>query len=49
MPEMISYTVTQTREVKVTANSMVDAIRIAEVAFDKGQNADCGINTKDIP
>jgi hypothetical protein len=36
MPETRYYTVTQEREVKVSANSPGDAIRVAELAF-KGE------------
>lgn len=36
MPEMRHYIVTQVREVKVTANSIVDAGRIASAAFEHG-------------
>lgn len=38
MPEVRYYTVTQERQVKVTANSAVDAARIAEDAFENGQH-----------
>lgn len=37
MPEMINYTITQTREVKVVANNASDAALIAEAAFTHGQ------------
>lgn len=43
MPEMLHYVVTQTRTVEVTANNSEDAVRIAAVAFEHGQNADCGV------
>jgi len=43
MPEIRNYVVTQTREVGVTANSLVDAIRIADAAFANGQNSDNGV------
>lgn len=43
MPEMIHYKVSQTREVSVTANSIVDAVRIAAAAFDNGQNRHHGV------
>lgn len=33
MPEIQYYTVTQTREVKVSAQSALDAARIASLAF----------------
>ena len=36
MPEIRHYTVRQVREVKVTANSAVDAARLAEAAFVHG-------------
>lgn len=36
MPEVRRYTVTQIREIKVHANSAVDAARIAEAAFEHG-------------
>jgi hypothetical protein len=34
MPEMINYVVTQTREVKVVANSVADAAVIGNAALD---------------
>lgn len=34
MPEVRYYTVTQEREVKVMANSAIDAARIADAAFN---------------
>lgn len=34
MPEIRYYTVTQEREVKVAANSTIDAARIADTAFN---------------
>lgn len=43
MPEIISYDVSQTREVKVRANSLEDAIRIANAAFNNGQNSEGGV------
>lgn len=43
MPEMHYYLVQQEREVKVTANSAADAIRIADAAFTNGQNSDNGV------
>lgn len=43
MPKIRHYRVTQTREVKVTANSSIDAARIADVAFNDGQNSDNGV------
>lgn len=36
MPEIRHYTVRQVREVKVHANSAVDAARIAAAAFEHG-------------
>lgn len=36
MPEMRYYTVTQTREVKLVANSMSDAARLGDAAFKGG-------------
>lgn len=47
MPEIRRYTVTQTRQVRVDANSEVDAIRIADAAFTNGQNVDNSV--KDGP
>ncbi len=47
MPEIISYKIIQTREVNVRANSLEDAIRIANVAFKYGQNADSGVVLND--
>lgn len=43
MPEVKYYLVTQTRQVKVTANTETDAARIATVAFETGQNSDHGV------
>lgn len=37
MPEMRTYIVTQVREVKVSANSILDAAQIATIAFEHGQ------------
>lgn len=36
MPEIRYYRVTQTREVRVVANNPVDAVRVADVAFNDG-------------
>ncbi len=38
MPEMISFKVTQTCEIIVTANSLADAVVIAENVFASGRN-----------
>ena len=43
MPAMLYFKVQQTREVEVCANRMEDAIRIAEAAFQNGQNFDRGV------
>ena len=43
MPEIQHFVVTQTREVRVTANNAVDAVRIAGAAFENGQNSDYGV------
>lgn len=43
MPEIVYYTVTQTREVRVTANNAEDAALIATAAFTNGQNSDAGV------
>lgn len=43
MPAVRTYRVTQTREVKVHANSPEDAVRIAAAAFKDGQNSDAGV------
>ena len=43
MPEIRRYTVTETRSVRVMANSAADAVLIANAAFEHGQNADCGV------
>jgi len=40
MPEMRMFMVSQIREVKVRANCAGDAIVLAEVAFEHGQNDD---------
>lgn len=37
MPEIRHYTVTQTRKVRVSANSAADAAQIAAAAFEHGQ------------
>jgi hypothetical protein len=47
MPAMLYFKVQQTREVEVCANRMEDAIRIAEAAFQNGQNFDRSV--KDGP
>jgi hypothetical protein len=46
MPEIRYYVVTQTREVKVQANSHRDAIDIAHDAFENGQDANGHLITK---
>lgn len=38
MPEVRYYTVTQEREVKVSANSAIDAARIANAAFESAKD-----------
>lgn len=43
MPEIKYYVVTQEREVQVVANNPIDAARIAQAAFDNGQNQDNGV------
>lgn len=43
MPEIIHYTITQTRTVDASANNVTDAVRIAQVAFEHGQNSDNGV------
>ena len=43
MPEARHFKVTQTREVLVTANTAVDAARIAEAAFTHGQDTTGGV------
>ena len=47
MPIINNYVVTQTREVSVRANSLEDAIRLAGIAFEKGQNTEGGIMSDD--
>lgn len=47
MPEIRYYRVTQTREVKVTANSTADAVQIADAAFTNGQKR--GVDVIDGP
>ena len=49
MPEIRRYIVTQTREVHVTANSAADAVRLADAAFEHGQNSDSGIARDKAP
>ena len=49
MPEMKQYIVSQTREVSVTANNEVDAIRIADAALTHGQDANGGIAKDKAP
>lgn len=44
MPEIRYYTVTQERQVKVSANSPVDAARIADAVFH-----DQTIDTAEVP
>lgn len=41
------YTISQEREVRVKANNVTDAVRIADAAFTNGQNSDSG--AKDGP
>lgn len=43
MPGMRYFEVTQTRKVKVVANTATDAVRIADAAFTNGQNTDAGV------
>jgi hypothetical protein len=43
MPEIRDYVVTQTREVRVRANSAADACSLANAAFVHGQNSDNAI------
>lgn len=47
MPEMRDYIVKQTRSVEVRANTLVDAIRIADAAFLHGQNRDARLRDKE--
>lgn len=49
MPEIRYFTVTQTREVQVTANSATDAVRLAGVAFEKGQDSRGSVRSSDYP
>jgi hypothetical protein len=48
MPEVRHYVVEQIREVKVTANSLEDAVRIATAAFKVGQNSDAGVGSSGL-
>lgn len=48
MLEVRHYIVTQVREVKVTANNAEEAMIIAGVAFEHGQNADAGVKMGDL-
>lgn len=43
MPEIRHYKVSQTREVSVSANNPVDAVRIAGAAFEHGQDTTHGV------
>jgi len=43
MPEIRYFEVTETRKVKVAANSPDDAVRIAAAAFEHGQNSDYAV------
>ncbi len=43
MPEMKYFEVTQTRRVKVTANSANEAVAIASAAFEHGQDSNGGV------
>lgn len=47
MPEMRRYTVTETRTVRVSANSAVGAARIAAVAFAEGQDSAGHLKSKE--
>lgn len=49
MPQIKEYTVTQVRKVTVTANTEVDAIRIADAAFSKGQDSNGRIKRGEGP
>lgn len=44
MPEIRHYTVTQTRKVRVSANSAADAAQIASAAFEHGQNSEGAVS-----
>lgn len=46
MPEIRYYTVTQQRQVQVTANNVCDATRLAEKAFEEGQASNHGLWNK---
>lgn len=43
MPEIRSYRVKHVRVVRVRANTLEDAVRLANAAFEHGQNSDHGI------
>lgn len=43
MPAIRRFVVTETREVKVTANNAEAAVQIAAAAFKYGQNVDNGV------
>lgn len=49
MPAIKHFIVTQTRTVKVTANSALDALRIADAAFEWGQDANGGVAKDKAP
>lgn len=43
MPLMKHYVVTQSREVEITATNSIDALKLAAIAFEFGQNSDGGV------
>lgn len=43
MPEIRTYEVRQVRVVQVKANHEIDAARIAQAAFENGQNSSGGV------
>lgn len=49
MPEIQHYTVTQTREIRVRANSPADAAAIAQAAFRKNTTSDGVVEQIEIP
>lgn len=49
MPEIRDYHVVETRSVRVSANTLVDAVRIASAAFEHGQNSSGGVSIEHAP
>lgn len=49
MPEMISFKITQTRDIEVWANDPVSALAIAQAGFENGLDRDGKLRFGDKP